>query len=130
MVFHADQHKADATCAKMVSMALKVVPQIAKVSHIQVNPKYAYSYNLAVRAGLRICELFKELDPIYDTSRVCIKIPSTWEGLMACKELEARGVKTLATTLFCMEQAILAAEVDCHYVAPYLHELKHMTVNG
>lgn len=43
---------------------------------------------------------------------------------MACRTLEEGGVRTLATTLFSMPQAELAAEVGCTYVAPYVNELK------
>lgn len=43
---------------------------------------------------------------------------------MACHTLELAGVRTLATTLFSMAQAVLAAEVGCAYVAPYVNELK------
>lgn len=44
--------------------------------------------------------------------------------MMACRTLELAGVRTLATTLFSMPQAVLAAEVGCTYVAPYVNELK------
>ena len=71
-----------------------------------------------------IVAIFKELDPTYDTKRVCIKIPATWEGMQACRELEARGIATLATTMFCMEQAALASHVGCTYIAPYINELR------
>jgi transaldolase len=67
---------------------------------------------------------FKHFSPDFDTSRVCIKIPSTWEGIQACRELERRGIKTLATTMFCMEQAVLAGDAGCTYIAPYVNELK------
>lgn len=68
--------------------------------------------------------MFKHLEPAYDSKRVCIKIPATWEGLQACRELEKRGIVTLATTMFCMEQAALAADAGCTYIAPYVNELK------
>lgn len=55
---------------------------------------------------------------------MCIKIPSTWEGLQACRKLEAIGVTTLATTLFTLEQVAVAGEVKCHYIAPYVNELR------
>lgn len=70
---------------------------------------------------------FKELSPkspAFDATRVCIKIPSTWEGLRACRELEMSGIATLATTVFCMEQAALAADAGCTYIAPYVNELR------
>lgn len=71
--------------------------------------------------------LFRELGPQFDVSRICIKIPSTWEGLQACRMLEAEGIKTLATTLFTIEQAVLAGEAGCRYIAPYVNELRvHM----
>lgn len=55
---------------------------------------------------------------------MCIKIPSTWEGLQACRILQSTGTTTLATTLFVIEQAALAGEVGCHYIAPYVNELR------
>jgi transaldolase len=59
-----------------------------------------------------------------EAGRLCIKIPSTWEGLEACRILQTEGTTTLATTLFTIEQAALAGEVGCHFVAPYVNELK------
>jgi transaldolase len=56
--------------------------------------------------------------------RVCIKIPSTTEGLRACAELESKhGIHTLATTCFTVAQGLAAAEAGCRYVAPYVNPL-------
>lgn len=79
----------------------------------------AHTYNLP-----GIVNIFKALAPEFDTKRVCIKIPATWEGLQACRALEVEGIATLATTMFCMEQATLAADAQCTYIAPYVNELK------
>lgn len=68
--------------------------------------------------------IFKSLAPELDPGRLCIKIPATWEGLHACRALEARGIATLATTMFCMEQAAVAADAGCTYIAPYINELR------
>ncbi|KAI4862687.1 putative transaldolase [Hypoxylon rubiginosum] len=108
----------------MVKLALKIVPYLKGYSHIQTNPKYAYDKQKTIENGRRIVAIFKDLDPAYDTRRVCIKVPSTWEGMQACRELEALGIATLATTMFCMEQATLAAHVSCTYIAPYINELR------
>lgn len=69
-------------------------------------------------------ELVGHVQPGFDVARIAIKIPSTWEGMKACYTLQSTGVKTLATTLFSMTQAVLAAEVGCTYIAPYVNELK------
>lgn len=71
-----------------------------------------------------IVQLFQHFQPGFEQSRICIKIPSTWEGMRACRTLEQAGVPTLATTLFTMTQAVLAAEVGCTYVAPYVNQLR------
>lgn len=71
-----------------------------------------------------ITSLCRRFEPSFDQSKLCIKVPSTWEGLQACRKLKSLGIQTLATTLFTLEQAILAAEVGCIYVSPFLHELK------
>lgn len=44
--------------------------------------------------------------------------------MQACRILEAKGIATLATTMFCMEQAALAGDAGCTYIAPYVNELK------
>ncbi|KAK7700020.1 hypothetical protein SLS64_011246 [Diaporthe eres] len=108
----------------MVRLALAIVPNLTGYSHIQTNPRWSYNVQKTIQNGERIVSIFKHLAPSYDTKRVCIKIPATWEGLQACRELEQRGIACLATTMFCMEQAALAAAVNCTYIAPYVNELK------
>ncbi|KAI0473435.1 transaldolase [Xylariaceae sp. FL0804] len=108
----------------MVRLALRIAPHLTGFSHVQANPKYAYDRRRTVENGQRIVAIFRDLDPSYDARRVCIKVPATWEGMQACRELEAQGIATLATTLFCMEQVALAAHVNCTYIAPYVNELR------
>jgi transaldolase len=56
-------------------------------------------------------------------SRWCLKIPSTGAGLVAAKQLESEGIRTLATTLFSVDQALAASQAGCLYIAPYWNEL-------
>ncbi|KAB8274087.1 hypothetical protein BDV30DRAFT_226190 [Aspergillus minisclerotigenes] len=108
----------------MVKLALRIAPHINGHVHIQTNPYYSYSVAKTTVNALRIIQLFQYLQPGFEQSRICIKIPSTWEGMIACRTLEQAGVRTLATTLFTLTQAVLAAEVGCTYVAPYVNQLK------
>jgi len=108
----------------MVNLALLITPHLTGCSHVQTNPADSYSIPRTIASAERIVSLFRHIEPTYDASRVCIKIPSTWEGLQACKVLEEKGIKTLATTLFTIEQAALAGQVGCRYIAPYVNELK------
>ncbi|OBS18789.1 hypothetical protein FPOA_10517 [Fusarium poae] len=108
----------------MVKLQLLIVPNVTGYVHIQTNPKLSYSTDGTISDAHRIVNIFKMLAPEFDTKRVCIKIPATWEGLEACRALETKGIATLATTMFCMEQATLAADAQCTYIAPYVNELK------
>ncbi|KAL9571788.1 hypothetical protein ACKAV7_004112 [Fusarium commune] len=108
----------------MVKLQLLIIPNVTGYVHIQTNPKLSYSTNGTISDAYRIVNIFKQLAPDFDEKRVCIKIPATWEGLQACRTLEMKGIATLATTMFCMEQAALAAEAQCTYIAPYVNELK------
>ena len=60
----------------------------------------------------------------FDISWLVIKVPSTWEGLQACREFIYSCIKTFATTVFAMEQAVLAGEADCVSIFEFIHELK------
>jgi transaldolase len=108
----------------MVQLSLRFAPYTIGYLHVQTNPKWAYSTLKTIKNAERILAHFRHIDTDFDTKRVCIKIPSTWEGLQACKELERHGITTLATTMFCMEQALLAADAGCTYIAPYVNELR------
>ncbi|KAM0120416.1 hypothetical protein ACP6JC_002837 [Aspergillus fumigatus] len=110
-----------------ISDAKDLLPRFTGVTLEELAVEIAFlcrnSANEAIPAT-GIVQLFQHLQPGFEQSRICIKIPSTWEGMMACRALEMAGVRTLATTLFTMSQAILAAEVGCTYIAPYVNQLK------
>ncbi|KAK4176588.1 putative transaldolase [Triangularia setosa] len=108
----------------MVNLSLRIASHTTGCLHIQTNPKLAYSTSKTIRNAERIHSHFSHLSPAFPSSRICIKIPATYEGILACRELEKRGITTLATTLFSLEQAILSADAGCRYVAPYVNELK------
>ncbi|KAI1333922.1 transaldolase [Xylariaceae sp. FL0016] len=108
----------------MVKLALRISPYLKKYSHVQTNTMYSYDKQKTVENGQRIVAIFQDLEPGFDPKRVCIKVPSTWEGMQACRELEKQGIATLATTMFCMEQAAVAAHMSCTYIAPYINELR------
>jgi len=108
----------------MISMSLTIAPLITGTLHVMANPTFSYSTTKIIENGQRLYSLCRRLEPAFDLSRLCIKVPATWEGLQACRKLKSLGVKTLATTLFTIEQAILAAEAGCIYISPFVYELR------
>ncbi|MCJ1404225.1 hypothetical protein MMC11_007450 [Xylographa trunciseda] len=108
----------------MISLSLTIAPLITGTIHVMANPTLSYSTTKIIENSQRLYSLCRRLEPAFDLSRLCIKVPSTWEGLQACRKLKFLGVKTLATTVFTIEQAILAAEAGCIYISPFVHELR------
>lgn len=101
-----------------------MVPYLKGSNHVQVNTHNSESTEKIIVDGKRIRSLaIYTQTQDYDPSRLCIKVPSTWAGLRACRALEEKGIRTLATTLFSYTQGIVAAEAGCKYIAPYIHSL-------
>lgn len=61
---------------------------------------------------------------------IIIKIPMTIEGLKACKQLTAKGIKTNVTLIFSSTQALLAARAGATYVSPFLGRLDDIGMDG
>ena len=112
------------TPEQTVHLGMLVMPHLEPKGflHAQTNPSQADDRDATVAHALRLAKLYEAFG--LPKSRVCIKIPSTVAGLGACAVLEKdHGVRTLATTCFCLEQGLAAAEAGCLYVAPYVNPL-------
>ena len=70
----------------------------------------------------------KELAKIH--KNIIIKIPIIPEGLKAIKVLSSLGIKTNATLIFSVNQAILAANAGATYVSPFIGRLDDISHDG
>jgi len=70
----------------------------------------------------------KELAKIH--KNIIIKIPLIPEGLKAIKVLSSLGIKTNATLIFSVNQAILAANAGATYVSPFIGRLDDISHDG
>ena len=59
-----------------------------------------------------------------------VKIPMTVEGLKACHQLAAEGIKVNMTLIFSANQALLAARAGAAFVSPFLGRLDDISVSG
>lgn len=59
-----------------------------------------------------------------------VKIPMTAEGLKACHQLAAEGIKVNMTLIFSANQALLAARAGAAFVSPFLGRLDDISVRG
>ncbi|WP_259049015.1 fructose-6-phosphate aldolase [Klebsiella sp. BIGb0407] len=54
---------------------------------------------------------------------IVVKIPVTFEGLVAIKQLKKMGIPTLGTTVYSAAQGLLAAMAGAEYIAPYVNRV-------
>jgi len=61
---------------------------------------------------------------------VVIKLPLTFDGLKACKQLTEEGTKTNVTLCFSANQALLAAKAGATYISPFIGRLDDIHLDG
>ncbi|KZT65127.1 aldolase [Daedalea quercina L-15889] len=117
-----DLQVEDALDILTVLLAKQVFPYLTGRVHTQTAPAVAYDAEGTVAHAKKLLAIFEAHG--MDKSRVCFKIPATPESIIACQQLEQEGIRTLATTLFSLPQAVAASQAGCLYVAPYFNELR------
>ena len=78
--------------------------------------------------ALKMIEEGREIAKIHPN--MVVKLPTTVEGLQACKALSDEGIKTNMTLIFSANQALLAARAGASYVSPFLGRLDDISTDG
>jgi transaldolase len=75
--------------------------------------------------------MLKEADELLAIAdNVCIKVPLTWDGLKATRQLADRGKKVNVTLCFSANQALLAAKAGAAYISPLVGRLDDIGADG
>ncbi len=61
---------------------------------------------------------------------IVVKLPTTREGIKACKALSDEGIKTNMTLCFSPTQALMCAKAGAAYVSPFVGRLDDISHNG
>lgn len=64
------------------------------------------------------------------SENIVVKIPMIPEGLKAIKILHNKGIKTNATLIFSVNQALMAAKAGANYVSPFIGRLDDIGQDG
>jgi transaldolase len=93
----------------------KIVPGYVST---EVDARLSFDTDATVAKARKIIAMYKEMG--IDKSRILIKIASTWEGIQACKVLEAEGITCNCTLIFSKVQAVACAEADATLISPFV----------
>ena len=81
--------------------------------------------------SLEADKMVEEAKPLAAINKnIVIKLPMCEEGLKACKQLTALGIKTNVTLVFSVAQALLAARAGATFVSPFLGRLDDIGMEG
>jgi len=94
---------------------LEVVPGLVST---EVDARLSFDTDATVKKAQRLIELYRAMG--VDTSRVLIKIASTWEGIRAAEILEKQGIRCNLTLLFSFAQARACADAGVYLISPFV----------
>lgn len=84
----------------------------------EVNADLSFDVEASVTKARKLIAMYEEAGCPRD--RVLIKMASTWEGIQACRILEAEGIRCNMTLLFSFTQALAAAEAGAFLISPFV----------
>jgi len=115
-----EEGKIEAAMDKLaVNFGVEILKVISGRVSTEVDARLSFDRAATVEKAKEIYGLYRAagVDP---ERRVLIKIASTWEGIQACKELEAEQIHCNMTLLFAEEQAIACAQAKATLISPFV----------
>lgn len=104
---------------KGVYLCARNVPYLSGRVLVQTSLRYADDKDAIIKQCHSYAQAFKELGVSRD--RFAFKLPFTGAAASAALVLNAEGIRTLATTVFSLEQAIAASQSNCLFISPYFN---------
>jgi len=96
----------------------QIVSLVPGVISTEVDARLSFNTTATVAKAEALIERYAKAG--VDSSRVLIKIASTWEGIRAAAELEKRGIHCNLTLLFGFEQAKACADAGVFLISPFV----------
>ena len=84
----------------------------------EVDARLSFDSAATLARGERLIALYKAEG--IAAERVLIKVAATWEGIVAAKELECRGIRTNLTLLFSFCQAVACGQAHVQLISPFV----------
>ncbi|OAL24959.1 hypothetical protein AYO20_10562 [Fonsecaea nubica] len=92
-----------------------------KVYNMATSLRYVNDRTAIIKQCHEYAEAFEKSGVSRD--RFAIKVPFSGAAASAALELNAEGIRTLATAVFSLEQAIAASQSNCLFISPYYNEI-------
>ena len=107
-----------ATDTLAVLAGREILNLIPGVVSTEVDARLSFDTAGTLERARRLVDLYDKQG--VDTSRVLIKIASTWEGIRAAEQLEKEGIRCNLTLLFSFIQAAACAQAGAFLISPFV----------
>ena len=84
----------------------------------EIDARLSFDTQSTIKRAQRIIDLYAQKG--IDSSRILIKVASTWEGIKAAEVLEKEGIHCNLTLLFGLSQAIACADAGVTLISPFV----------
>jgi len=101
-----------------VNFGLEILKQIPGRVSTEVDARLSFDVQGSIAKAKHFIELYNNAG--IPKTRILIKLASTWEGIVAAKELEKEGIHCNMTLLFSMAQAIACADAKATLISPFV----------
>ena len=109
------QNTSDMLAVAIGREILQVIP--GRIS-TEVDARLSFDTPATVDRALHLIELYRQQG--IESSRVLIKVASTWEGIQAARILEQQDIQCNLTLLFSFAQAVACAEAGVYLISPFV----------
>ncbi len=119
-----------ATDTLAVLAGREILNLIPGVVSTEVDARLSFDTAATLERARRLVDLYDQQG--VDTSRVLIKIASTWEGIRAAEQLEKEGIRCNLTLLFSFIQAAACAQAGAFLISPFVGRILdwHLATTG
>lgn len=114
----ANKHVTHALEKLSVNIGVEILKIIPGRVSTEVDARHSFDTELTIEIARRLIALYELAGVSRD--RVLIKIASTWEGICACKVLEAEGIHCNMTLMFDFAQAVACADASATLISPFV----------
>ena len=101
-----------------VSIGCEILEIIPGLISTEVDARLSFDTQAMIAKAHKLIGLYEAQGIPRD--RILIKIASTWEGIMAAKQLEQEGIHCNLTLLFNFHQAVACAEAGVTLISPFV----------
>lgn len=101
-----------------VNFGVEILKNIPGRVSTEVDARLSFDVEATVETAKRLIALYAEAG--IDKDRILIKIASTFEGIEACRQLEAEGIHCNMTLMFDFSQAVACADAKATLISPFV----------